>query len=328
MATPPDGAPGPQDAPPPAADGPIDGSTPGPVTGTPDGPPAPAGSSGFEVHLDVFSGPFDLLLGLIAKHKLDITEIALAKVTDEFIAHIRAAERAAATGGKDWDLSQASEFVVVAATLLDLKAARLLPSADVEDAEDLALLEARDLLFARLLQYRAYKVVAADLGVALEAGSRRFARAVELEPHLAALLPELVWQMGPDRLAELAARAMTPKPPPPGVDVSHLHAPVVSVREQAAVLVDRLRHQGAATFRALTADAGEPVVVVVRFLALLELFREGAVGFDQVVPLGELTVRWTGSEDGDVTVSDDFDREDGDVVPVAPDEPQHQEAPA
>ncbi|MBD7916951.1 segregation/condensation protein A [Cellulomonas sp. Sa3CUA2] len=292
MATPPDGGP--------------DATT---GRGTP-GESAPAGSSGFEVHLDVFSGPFDLLLGLIAKHRLDITEIALAQVTDEFIAHIRAGERAAALGGKDWDLSQASEFLLVAATLLDLKAARLLPSAQVEDAEDLELLEARDLLFARLLQYRAYKVVAADLGAQLEAGARRHGRSVELEPHLAALLPELVWQMGPEQLAVLAARALAPKAPPPGVDISHLHAPLVSVREQAAVLVDRLRRDGATTFRALTADAAEPVVVVVRFLALLELFREGAVSFDQVEPLGELTVRWTGTDDGEIAVSDDFDRED------------------
>nr|WP_207800330.1 ScpA family protein [Cellulomonas wangleii] len=299
--------------------------TPRPSDGAP-GQGAPSGSSGFEVHLDVFSGPFDLLLGLIAKHRLDITEIALAQVTDEFIAYIRAAERAAAAGGKDWDLSQASEFLLVAATLLDLKAARLLPSAQVEDAEDLELLEARDLLFARLLQYRAYKVVARDLGVRLEEGARRFPRDVQLEPHLAALLPELVWQLGPDRLAELAARALAPKPPPPGVDVSHLHAPLVSVREQAALLVDRLRRDGASSFRSLTADADEPVVVVVRFLALLELFREGAVAFDQVVPLGELTVRWTGSEDGDVAVSDDFDHDD----PGAPatDAPGHEEAGA
>ncbi len=339
MATPPDGAPGTQDVTdrPGAPDAPA-AQRPAPQHSAPQDPapdgdqqpehgaPAPAGASGFEVHLEVFTGPFDLLLGLIAKHKLDITEIALAQVTDEFIAHIRTAERAAAAGGKDWDLSQASEFLVVAATLLDLKAARLLPSADVEDAEDLELLEARDLLFARLLQYRAYKQVATDLGTALEAGSRRFARAVELEPHLAALLPELVWQMGPERIAELAARALAPKPPPPGVDISHLHAPVVSVREQAAVLVDRLRHHGASTFRTLTADAGEPVVVVVRFLALLELFREGAVAFDQVVPLGELTVRWTGSDDGEVTVSDDFDREAGEVPPTQDvDVPDEQE---
>ena len=317
MATPPE-APGtlaPETAP--ATTGPPSPRERGPGgTAGATGESAPAGASGFEVHLDVFSGPFDLLLGLIAKHKLDITEIALAKVTDEFIAHIRAREREAAAGGTGWDLSQASEFLVVAATLLDLKAARLLPSAEVEDAEDLELLEARDLLFARLLQYRAYKVVAADLGTALEVGSRRHPRAVSLEPHLAALLPELVWQMGPDQLAELAARALAPKPPPPGVDISHLHAPLVTVREQAAVLVDRLRHHGAATFRALTSDAGEPVVVVVRFLALLELFREGAVAFDQVVPLGELTVRWTGSEDGDVAVSDDFDRDDEGPLPT------------
>jgi len=323
VATPPERAPGTQDATRTDVDAPDatppPGEPPGPHAsdGGAPGESAPTGSSGFEVHLDVFSGPFDLLLGLIAKHKLDITEIALAQVTDEFIAHIRTGERAAAAGGKDWDLSQASEFLLVAATLLDLKAARLLPSAQVEDAEDLELLEARDLLFARLLQYRAYKVVAADLGAHLEAGSRRHGRDVQLEPHLAALLPELVWQLGPDQLAVLAARALAPKPPPPGVDISHLHAPVVSVREQAAVVVDRLRHHGATTFRALTADAGGPVVVVVRFLALLELFREGVVAFDQVVPLGELTVRWTGSDDGEITVSDDFDREAGDApLPV------------
>lgn len=261
---------------------------------------APVGTQAFEVHLTNFSGPFDLLLGLIAKHKLDITEVALAQVTDEFIAHLRGAE-------KQWDLGQASEFLVIAATLLDLKAARLLPSADVEDAEDLELLEARDLLFARLLQYRAYKLVAADLAERFATEGRRFPRLVTLEPHLAALLPELVWQIGPEQLAALAAKAEQPKAAPPGVDISHLHAPAVSVREQAAVLVDRLRHGGAMSFRALTADAGATVVIVARFLALLELFREGAVAFDQVTPLGELNVRWTGSEEGEIEVSDDFD---------------------
>jgi segregation and condensation protein A len=266
----------------------------------PAGASAPVGTQAFEVHLTNFSGPFDLLLGLIAKHKLDITEVALAQVTDEFIAHIRGAE-------KQWDLGQASEFLVIAATLLDLKAARLLPSADVEDAEDLELLEARDLLFARLLQYRAYKLVAADLAERFGTEGRRFPRLVSLEPHLAALLPELIWQIGPEQLAALAAKAEQPKAAPPGVDISHLHAPAVSVREQAAVLVDRLRHGGAMSFRTLTADAGATVVVVARFLALLELFREGAVAFDQVTPLGELTVRWTGSDEGEIEVSDDFD---------------------
>lgn len=260
--------------------------------------PAPVGSTGFEVHLDVFDGPFDLLLGLIAKRRLDITEVALAQVTDEFIAHIRAAEG-------QWDLGQASEFLVVAATLLDLKAARLLPSGEVEDDEDLELLEARDLLFARLLQYRAFKQVATAFGERLADEGRRRPRAVTLEPQLAALLPELVWSLGPDELAALAARALAPRPEPV-VDVSHIHAPAVSVREQAAVLADRLRRHGAVSFRSLVADAGSTLVVVARFLALLELIRESAVSFEQAAPLADLTVRWTGPDDH-VMETSDFD---------------------
>nr|WP_226924676.1 ScpA family protein [Georgenia satyanarayanai] len=254
--------------------------------------------------LENFSGPFDLLLSLIAKHKLDITEVALAKVTDEFIAHL--------AGQAEWDLGQASEFLVVAATLLDLKAARLLPRGSVEDEEDLELLEARDLLFARLLQYRAYKEVAADLERRWAAGTRSFPRSVSLEPHFAALLPELVIRVGPERLAQLAAAAFAPRPGPPQVDLGHLHAPVVPVREQAALIVDRLRRQRSTTFRALTADADSTAVVVSRFLALLELFREGAITFDQAQPLGELTVRWSGTEEGDVVVADDYDATDED----------------
>ncbi|HEY0117962.1 MAG TPA: ScpA family protein [Cellulomonas sp.] len=273
--------------------------------------PAPVGSSGFEVHLDVFDGPFDLLLGLIAKHRLDITEVALAQVTDEFIAHIRAAEGA-------WDLGQASEFLVVAATLLDLKAARLLPAGEVEDDEDLELLEARDLLFARLLQYRAYKQVAGYLGARLADEARRRPRAVVLEPQLAALLPELIWSLGPDELAALAARALAPRPQPV-VDVSHIHAPAVSVREQAAVLVDRLRRGGTVPFRTLVADAGSTLVVVARFLALLELFREAAVSFEQAAPLAELTVRWTGADDHVPQMSDYDEAPDATAGSTAPD---------
>jgi segregation and condensation protein A len=267
---------------------------------------APVGSTGFEVHLDVFAGPFDLLLGLIAKHRLDITEVALAQVTDEFIAHLRAAEGA-------FDLGQASEFLVVAATLLDLKAARLLPAGEVEDDEDLELLEARDLLFARLLQYRAYKEVAADIATRLADEGRRRPRAVTLEPQLAALLPELIWSLGPDQLALLAARALAPRAQPV-VDVSHIHAPAVSVREQAAVLVERLHRGGTVTFRALVGDAASTLVVVARFLALLELFREAVVSFEQAAPLGELTVRWTGADDHVPRVSDYDD------APAAPDD--------
>ena len=258
-------------------------------------------SAPFQVHLDVFEGPFDLLLGLISKHQLDITEVALAQVTDEFISHIRG-------GGPDgdWDLGQASEFLVVAATLLDLKAARLLPSAQVEDEDDLALLEARDLLFARLLQYRAFKQVAAVFETRMAEAGRRHARQVPLEPQFTRLLPELVMSITPDQLAAIAARALAPKVAPT-VGLAHLHAPPVSVREQAAIIVDVLRRSRSATFRALTADADGTLVVVARFLALLELFRDGSVGFDQVTPLGELTIRWTGSDEGDVDVSDEFD---------------------
>ncbi len=284
---------------------------------TVDVPPAQApqpavgrgGAVPFQVHLDVFEGPFDLLLGLIAKHQLDITEIALARVTDEFVAHIRAA-------GDAWDLSQASEFLVVAATLLDLKAARLLPSASVEDEEDLALLEARDLLFARLLQYRAFKQICVVFDGRMAQASRRHGRQAALEPRFATLLPELVMGITPDQLAAIAARVLTPRPAPT-VGLDHLHAPAVSVREQAAVLAGRLRRQRTATFRGLTTDAEATVVVVARFLALLELFRDGSVVFDQVSPLGELTIRWVGPDEGDVVVSDEFDDSDPSDPPKA-----------
>jgi segregation and condensation protein A len=258
------------------------------------------GTGGFHVDLgDLFEGPFDLLLGLIAKHKLDVTEVALSRVTDEFIAHIK-------TMGPEWDLGQATEFLVVAATLLDLKAARLLPSGEVEDEEDLALLEARDLLFARLLQYRAYKQVAAVFAGRMAAEAGRFPRAVTLEPQLAGLLPEVLLGLGPAEFALLAGRVFTPRPIPT-ISFDHLHAPVVSVREQAAILVTSLRRSRTATFRALIADCEGTVLVVARFLALLELYREGAVSFEQVDPLGELHVRWIGTDEGDIEVPDEFD---------------------
>lgn len=284
----------------------------------PEAPAARTSHGPFEVHLDNFTGPFDLLLGLIAKHKLDITEVALAQVTDEFIAAVRAAE----AGDSPWELGQISEFLVVAATLLDLKAARLLPAGDVEDAEDLEMLEARDLLFARLLQYRAYKEVAAGIGERLMAQGRSVPRSVGLEPEHAALLPELVLEIGPAELAVLAAHALRPRAVPT-VDIAHLHNPAVSVREQAAVLVDRLRRSGSGTFRTLVQDAETTLVVVVRFLALLELFREGAVAFEQVSPLGDLTVRWTGGEDTEVDVTDDY----GDPVPATAGAPATQDEP-
>jgi segregation and condensation protein A len=275
--------------------GPPPGAASGPSVGPPDVPSdAAAGDAAgegrpgaFEVRLSNFEGPFDLLLTLISKHQLDVTEVALSQVTDEFIAYIRAL-------GSSWDLGQATEFLVVAATLLDLKAARLLPSAEVEDEEDLALLEARDLLFARLLQYRAYKQAAAHLQDREREQSRRFPRAVALEPRFAELMPELLLTISPEQLARIAADALRPKPPPV-VSIAHVHAPRVSVREHAMILRERLARTGRSTFRALTHDCEHTVEIVARFLALLELYREGAVAFDQVAALGELWVRWTGA---------------------------------
>ena len=276
--------------------------------------------AGFEVRLDNFEGPFDLLLSLISKHKLDITEVALSKVTDEFIAHVKAA-------GPDWDLDQTSSFLLVAATLLDLKAARLVPQGDVEDEEDLALLEARDLLFARLLQYRAFKGIASVLEERLAGESRRHPRSVGLEERFATLLPEVLIGIGLDQFAALAAKALEPKPVPE-VNLQHIHATRVSVREQATIVVERLRRHGAMTFRALCGDSPDTLTTVARFLALLELFRENAVGFDQVTPLGELTVRWTADDsvDAEELVSDEFDGAPPEEQPRPQPEPDAPEA--
>ncbi|TQN43140.1 condensin subunit ScpA [Blastococcus colisei] len=261
-------------------------------------PVSEAAPARFTVKLTNFEGPFDLLLQLIGKHKLDVTEIALSTVTDEFIAHLRAL-------GDQLDLDQASEFLVVASTLLDLKAARLLPAADVEDEEDLELLEARDLLFARLLQYKAYKQAARFLRERETEAAHRYPRAAALEPRFADLVPEVLLDLSPEQFAAMAARVLTPKAPEV-VSVSHLHAPPVSVAEQLLAVRNHLVRSGTATFRALTADCGHTLEVVARFLALLELYRQQRVVFEQLTPLGELHVRWTGgtapadSRSGDV----------------------------
>ncbi|MET9053667.1 segregation/condensation protein A [Streptomyces bacillaris] len=278
--------------------GDVPENSPGPG----DAPEREGDDKRFTVRLVNFEGPFDLLLQLISKHKLDVTEVALSKVTDEFMAHIRAM-------GPDWDLDQTTEFLVVAATLLDLKAARLLPAAEVEDEADLALLEARDLLFARLLQYRAYKQIADIFSGRLEAEARRHPRTVGLEDHHAELLPEVVISIGPEGFAKLAVKAMQPKPRPQ-VYVDHIHAPLVSVREQAGLVVERLRAAGAAvSFRILTEDAPDTLTVVARFLALLELYREKAVTLDQDEALGDLLVTWCGGEGAEPVVTDEFDQE-------------------
>ncbi len=250
----------------------------------------------FQVHLSVFDGPFDLLLTLISKHRLDVTEVALAQVTDEFMAYIRGRSPA-------WDLEQATSFLVVAATLLDLKTARLLPTGEVEDEEDLALLETRDLLFARLLQYRAYRQVAAILSQRWVLESRRYVRSVGLEAKFVGLLPDVVLGLDAAQFAVLAARVLAPRLPPT-VSLAHVHVPQVSVRDQALLLIDRLRRLSTASFRALTDDCPDRPTVVARFLAVLELFRDGLVAFTQFDPLGELQVSWTGKEEGSLVVEE------------------------
>jgi segregation and condensation protein A len=256
-------------------------------------------SDAFRVSLEVFDGPFDLLLSLITKHELDITEVSLSLVTDEFIAYLARIE---GDGDGIVELDRASEFLVVAATLLDLKIASLLPQGEVVDAEDVALLEARDLLFARLLQYRAFKLASAWFSERLEAEQSRHPRQVPLEQKYRDRGPDLVWTLSASDFAAIAALAFAPREIPV-VGLEHLHAPLVSIREQAAVVVSLLRTGGAHSFRELIAGVAERGVIVARFLAILELYRRDAVGFEQAEPLGELRVEWTGNDFSDEDLS-------------------------
>lgn len=259
--------------------------------------------AGFSLKLDNFEGPFDLLLQLISRHRMEITDLAIAAVTDEFLSYLRELEKSE----NGWELDQATEFLVVAATLLDLKAARLLPAGEVDDEDDLALLEARDLLFARLLQYRAFKEIASILEERISIQEKSFARSVALDPVFAALLPEVLIGVSPERFAAIANRVLTPKRAAI-LSTDHLHLPLVSVAAEAERVVGQLRIHLAMTFRSLVADAENTLVVVARFLALLELYREGQVRFEQVSALGELHIKWTGAMEGEVTVTDEFDR--------------------
>jgi segregation and condensation protein A len=266
-------------------------------------PPVDPPAEGFRVSLAGFDGPFDLLLTLISKRELDITEIALSAVTDEFLSYLRGLEGEA-------ELDEASEFLVVAVTLLDMKVAGLLPQGELVDAESVALLEARDLLFARLLQYRAFKQVSAWFAEHLDAEGSRHARSVRLEEKYRVQTPELVWTLSPGDFAALALMALTPRELPT-VGLDHLHAPLVSIREQAAVVVTLLRSAGTLSFRDLVTGVREPGVVVARFLSVLELYRHAALSFEQLEPLGELTLRWTAdrwSDENLATLGADYDR--------------------
>jgi len=257
-------------------------------------------TQGFLVTLDNFEGPFDLLLSLISRHKLDITEVALSQVTDEFILYIKQL-------GAQWELDQVSSFLVVAATLLDMKTAHLLPQGDVDDEEDLEALEARDLLFARLLQYRAFKQVAAWIQSVLDDEAKRVPRPGGLEENFLVLLPEVTITVSPEDFARMALAAMTPAAQEE-VFVEHIYAPPASVAEQANLMADRLQRCTATSFRALIADSGSTAVTVARFLAVLELFRADLVVFEQLDPMSELVIRWVGASVDEVEVSDEYDR--------------------
>ncbi len=259
-----------------------------------DGEVAPS-TPGFSLSLSNFEGPFDLLLSLISKHEVDITEIALSAVTDEFLGYLRALDSAE-------ELERASEFLVVAATLLDLKIVGLLPQGELVDAEDVALLEARDLLFARLLQYRAFKQVSAWFATNFDEEGGRHARSVRLEEKFRQQTPELVWTLSPDDFAALAMMALTPREVPV-VGLEHLHAPLVSIREQAAHVVSALRSGEPVSFRRLIEGIVEKGIVVARFLAVLELYRHAAISFEQLEPLGELTIRWSAENWSDENLS-------------------------
>ncbi|WP_336646292.1 segregation and condensation protein A [Microbacterium sp. USHLN186] len=265
--------------------------------------PAETAETAFRVSLSNFDGPFDLLLNLISQRELDITEVALSTVTNDFIAYLRELD-----GGAELD--QASEFLVVAATLLDMKVAGLLPQGELVDAESVALLEARDLLFARLLQYRAFKEVSAWFSRCLRRESVRHVRAVPLDEKHRRKTPELVWTLTAEDFAALALLAFAPKELPT-VGLDHLHAPLVSIREQAAIVVTLLRSTEALTFRELVAGVTESGIVVARFLSVLELYRHAAVSFEQLEPLGELTLRWSAESWSDeqlATLGADYDR--------------------
>ncbi len=253
---------------------------------------------GFDVHLANFEGPFDLLLQLIGRHEMDVTQVALSRVTDDFIAHVR-------LGGEEWDLDQTSSFLVVAATLLDLKCARLLPGGEVTDPEDLAALEARDLLFARLLQYRAFKELASWIESHVDAASLTHWRPGGIEDKFAHVLPDVELNVTPADIARLAAAAMAPRSEP-HVELAHLHGAQVSVVEQTAMVASLLREKGSDTFRSLAAGC-DRLTVVVRFLAILELFRARQVVFEQAGPLTELHIRWMGGEEAVLPDVDEYD---------------------
>lgn len=253
----------------------------------------------FQVSLEEFSGPFDLLLALISKHKLEVTELALSQVTDDFLNYIK-------EKGATLPLEEISSFLVIAATLLDLKTARLIPSGEVEDEEDIALLEAADILFARILQYRAYKQVSGVIKEMMELAPRRWPRTAGFDPGLNQLLPEVTINITPAQFAAVAVTSLLPRQLA-DISISHLHSPLVSVKEQTQVIVRKLSRAKNLSFAELVSDCETTGHIVASFLSILELFRQRLITFEQHVPLGPLFIQWQGSDDIEYEIDTEFD---------------------
>ena len=264
-------------------------------------------TSGFQVNLEVYSGPFDALLGMIANNKLELTEVSLSSITEEFLTYVR---------GLDFtkNMDEASAFLDIASILVEAKSVAILPGGEdsQHDEQSLEVLRERDLLFARLLQYRAYKQAAGDFRARIAANSGRFPHPAAMDEGVAAMLPELVWTLTPLELAQLAAQVIA-NAPASEVSIHQLHVPLVDLRAQSLVVRDRLiaalesKGDQSISFSELTRDCTSRIEVVARFMAVLVFFKQGVLQYQQDGPFAELHLRWVPSVDetmGDVNISE------------------------
>lgn len=243
------------------------------------------------VETPVFQGPFDLLLHLILQDQVDLYEVRVCDIVDAYLGELERMD--------SMDLEVATEFVLIAATLIELKSRRLLPDdGDIDLDEELALWEERDLLLSRLVECKTFKDAAVAMaGIANEAG-RSYPRRAGVDDRFVGLLPDLLARTTPDDLRSAFIRAVAPKPVP-HVDTGHIHQIRVTVTDAVAELLDELPRLGRATFAELTADLVERIEVIVRFLAVLELFKQGWIDLEQPQTLGMLSVVWKGADDVD-----------------------------
>lgn len=264
-------------------------------------------TSGFQVNLEVYSGPFDALLGMIANNKLELTEVSLSSITEEFLTYVR---------GLDFtkNMDEASAFLDIASILVEAKSVAILPGSEdsQHDEQSLEALRERDLLFARLLQYRAYKQAAGDFRARIAANAGRFPHPAAMDEGIAAMLPELVWTLTPLELAQLAAQVIA-NAPASEVSIHQLHVPLVDLRAQSLVVRDRLiaalesKGDQSMSFSELTRDCTSRIEVVARFMAVLVFFKQGVLQYQQDGPFAELHLRWVSGVDetmNDVNISE------------------------